>query len=138
MSIEEIIDEKETNYTVADKFTRLANYTIDGMAFTAIVFLHAVAFSDSGLLLEGTPLLGVYLLGLYVLFHTVFEQIFQKTPGKFVTRTHVVAMNGDRPSFTKILGRNIGRLLPFNNVSFVFFKTGWHDKVSGTVVVHDK
>ncbi len=137
MSIEEIIDGTATNYTVADKFTRLANYTIDGIAFMGIIFLYGMIFPNPSTL-EGTPFFGFFLLGFYVLFHTIFEVLFQKTPGKFVTRTHVVNKNGDRPSFIKIVGRNLARLIPFNNVSFLFLTSGWHDLASATRVVHDK
>jgi uncharacterized RDD family membrane protein YckC len=104
------------------------------------MFLHAMVF-DSLLGIipkEGSPLLGIYSILLYVFYHTLFEHFLGKTPGKFLSKTHVLTVDGQKPTFLNLLGRNFCRLIPFDNISFLFSKQGWHDEFSKTSVVYDK
>ncbi|WP_349663302.1 RDD family protein [Cellulophaga lytica] len=48
---------------------------------------------------------------------------FQKTIGKFVTKTKVVKMNGEKPTDGDIMTRTFCRLIPFDRLSFLFVKT---------------
>lgn len=141
MTTKTIIDnvsEKSTT-RLADKGTRFGNHIIDTIGFFFITFLHAMIFDELlGINPEGgSPLLGIYFFVLYVMYHALFEHFFSKTPGKFITKTHVVTIDGQRPTFIDILGRNLCRLIPLDNVSFLISKSGWHDEFSKTLVVYD-
>jgi uncharacterized RDD family membrane protein YckC len=124
---------------VADKGLRFANYLIDKIGFVLVVILHA--FILDGLLHlipeNGSPLLGLYSLFLYFGYHFVFEYYFGKTPGKFITNTVVVDVDGKKPNVMSLVIRNLSRLIPFDNLSFLFGKDGWHDNISGTQVMQD-
>ncbi len=63
---------------------------------------------------------------------------FQKTLGKFVTKTKVVKLNGEKPTNEDIITRTFCRLIPFDRISFLFVKNGIHDFLSKTKVVKDK
>ncbi len=137
----EMID-KDINHPAlkpADKGTRLVNHLVDTIGFFIIIFLHAMILDGLlGVIPEGgSPFLGIYYFVLYVMYHALFEHFFSKTPGKFVTKTNVVTTAGQRPSFVNIVGRNLCRLIPFDNISFLFSKNGWHDQFSKTTVVSD-
>ena len=129
----------ENNFQKASKEKRFVNSFIDSIGIIFLLFLHAMVLD--GLLGivpdDGSPLLGIYSLVLIVFYHALFEYFFSKTPGKFLTKTHVVTTNGQRPTFSNILGRSLCRLIPFDNLSFLFSENGWHDKISNTMVVCD-
>jgi uncharacterized RDD family membrane protein YckC/type II secretory pathway pseudopilin PulG len=79
-------------------------------------------------------ILGIFFYPLYYLF---FEGIWQKTPGKWLTKTKVVMEDGSKPDFLHILGRSFARWIPFEALSFLFsgHPVGWHDRLSRTLVV---
>ena len=122
---------------IADKGTRFGNYLLDTIGFFAIIILHA--FILDGLLHvipdDGSPFLGVYYFVLYFGYHFLFEYFFGRTPGKFVTNTRVTGFDGHKPATKALLIRNASRLIPFDNLSFLFGATGWHDSISETQVV---
>ena len=140
MNRNEILDEKldSVNYRVADKGSRLGNFIIDKIGFVFIIFLHAMILDGLlGVIPEnGSPFLGFYYFFLYVMYHVIFEHFLKKTPGKFFTNTIVINEDGSEPNFRKILIRNICRLIPFDPISFLVSKNGWHDQISKTKVVY--
>ncbi len=70
----------------------------------------------------------------------VLEPISGKTIGKFITHTKTVASSGKRLSFGRGILKAFVRLIPFDQFSFFFSShpVGWHDKLSGTIVVDDE
>lgn len=68
------------------------------------------------------------------------------TPGKMITKLTIVdAKTGEKPSTGQFIGRYFGYfvstiplLLGFIWVGFDKRKQGWHDKLSGTVVIRNK
>lgn len=126
---------------VAPQSKRIINYFLD------IVFVYIFAVIVGGLITllgqgdfvqnANEDLSGLVILLVYFIF---FESIFQKTPAKFITKTKVVKMNGDKPSFLNIIGRSFARFIPFDNFSFLSGKypVGWHDRFSKTIIVSDK
>lgn len=122
----------------ANQGRRFGNFIVDNIGLSivgniiAIVILgeSEVAASDEVLMTNFTFIL-VYLAVLII-----FENAFGKSPGKFLTRTHVVTEDGSRPSFMNIVGRNLCRLIPFEPLSFLF-NANWHDRISKTRVVMD-
>lgn len=106
---------------------RLANYVIDRIGTYIFAFLIMMMLPNSALLFIIIIMFGYYLL---------FEGIWQKTPGKWITKTKIVRRDETKPSFGQILGRTFARLIPFEPISFlVGAPIGWHDSLSKTLVV---
>lgn len=73
----------------------------------------------------------------YVVSWFVFEYVFQRTPGKFLTGTKVVAIDGTKPTIKAILIRTLCRFIPFEFISYLGSnKFGMHDSISKTRVVN--
>lgn len=70
-------------------------------------------------------------------YYSMLEFYFQKTLGKIVTRSKVVAENGEKVTFRKIILRTICRFIPIDWISFIFSRKGMHDKLSKTKVIRD-
>lgn len=123
---------------IADKGSRFGNHLIDTIGFFIIIMLHA--FILDGLLHvipeDGSPLLGIYYFVLYFGYHFLFEYYFGRTPGKFITNTRVTNLQGQKPTAKELLIRTACRLIPFDNLSFLFGVTGWHDSISETQVIY--
>jgi len=116
----------------ATRGVRFANLLIDSFfrgILGAVVGLIARTAKEPGL----SALLGLASMISYYLF---FEAVLGATPGKMITRTRVVSVDGSKPSFMQILGRTFSRFVPFEPFSF-FSSTqeGWHDRWSRTRVV---
>jgi len=116
----------------ATRGVRFANLLIDSFfrgILGAVIALIARTAKEPGL----SVLLGLASLVSYYVF---FEAVLGATPGKMITRTRVVSVDGSKPSFMQILGRTFSRLVPFEPFSF-FSSTqeGWHDRWSRTRVV---
>lgn len=73
----------------------------------------------------------------FLSYFIIFEYSYQKTLGKFITKTKVVTANGEIPTLGDIVRRTFCRLIPFDNVSFLFTKNGFHDSLSNTTVVKE-
>ena len=88
--------------------------------------------------LEGLsdPVAGILSLLLYMSYYNLFEAWLGKTPAKFITRTRVVTLRGEKPGWLDILGRSLCRIIPFDALSFLF-GADWHDRFSKTIVVSD-
>ncbi len=116
---------------------RLTNYILDRIFMTVpSVGIAVISFFLDKKLHFILSILGVVWFFAYFIF---FESIWQKTPAKWITKTKVVDMNGNKPSFLRILGRSLTRFIPFEPLSFLFSKypIGWHDSFSKTYVVSD-
>ncbi len=109
---------------LASSGRRLANYFIDRVA--SLIFI--------SILLQVNLVLGVAAIVGYFIF---FEGLWQRTPGKWITKTKVVNREGKSPTFGQIVGRSFARFIPFEPFSFLFGNPprGWHDSLSGTYVV---
>lgn len=142
--MENILDiqpEKQVKeFTDASGTQRLGNYIID-ILFTSISLLilgSVLGDFFSGGLLEDDSEFGVNLFFyfFYIFAMFLFENFTGKTPGKYLTRTHVITVEGEKPTTAQYFGRNLARLIPFEPLSFLFGR-GWHDSVSKTRVVLD-
>lgn len=75
----------------------------------------------------------------YVGYYFIFELAFGQTVGKMLTGTKVVGVDGEKPTVPALIGRSLARYIPFEPLSFLFYGSyptkGWHDRVSGTLVV---
>jgi len=120
---------------------RFLNFIID---FFVWLILVAIIGFIIGLFVQMTDQVIIQVFG-YVLFfgtfvgyYAIMEIKFQKTVGKFITKTKVVKMNGEKPENSDIISRSFCRLIPFDRISFLFMKNGIHDFLSKTKVVKDK
>ncbi|NET36066.1 MAG: RDD family protein [Cyanothece sp. SIO1E1] len=81
-------------------------------------------------LLLGIMLNLVYFVGL--------ESLCGRTIAKFITRTKVVTVSGQKPDFGTIFIRTLCRYIPFEPFSFLGNNPyGWHDSIPKTRVVND-
>jgi uncharacterized RDD family membrane protein YckC len=75
------------------------------------------------------------------LYYFIFEAIFQKTPGKFITGTKVVLEDGSTPDINTIAKRSFIRVVPFEVISVYTGSepdkkdTWWHDRWASTRVI---
>ena len=73
---------------------------------------------------------------LYPFMYFICEYLWQRTPGKFLTKTVVIDEYGKRPDIPSLIARSLIRLVPFEAFScFGTHSRGWHDKWSNTYVV---
>jgi uncharacterized RDD family membrane protein YckC len=123
---------------LADKSKRALNFLID----TGIIYCFYYLFSIVGMILMPEKTMNKQ-WGLWYGFFTFvyfifFESTLQKTPGKMISKTIVVNIDGTRPGFGRIVLRTIVRFSPFDFLSYMFgIGKGQHDYFSKTVVVDE-
>lgn len=71
---------------------------------------------------------------IYLTYCFLSEAIFRQTLGKIVTRSCVTSIGGPLTA-GRVLVRTLARLIPFDNISFLF-GANWHDKTTHTAVVY--
>jgi uncharacterized RDD family membrane protein YckC len=123
---------------IASQHQRTINYLVDyylQTVITILLFAHIYAFFPQ----LGTGIMGIVIsVVILIAYYLFFETLFQKTPGKFVSKSRVVTATGVRPSFVIILLRTLCRMIPLESISFLsWYPVGWHDKFSGTVVIDE-
>ena len=120
---------------------RLLHFVVDMIAFLLVVFLISF-FIGIVTLGSDQPLSeweAYFILAFsFFAYFIIMEYKFQKTIGKFITKTKVVKVNGDKPQLGDIIARTFYRLIPFDRGSFLFAKNGFHDYLSKTTVVKDR
>ncbi len=119
---------------------RLGNYLIDVVMIYILMFIVLMVMYGMGSQIEENGIITNFLfLFLTPLYYLISEANGGKTIGKLITRTKVVNKQGEKPSFSQILGRSFSRLVPFEAFSaFSSSKMMWHDKWSGTYLVKTK
>ena len=133
-------EQEKVNKTAASTSLRLVNYLID---IVVSYFVSMVVFLVCSLVLPN-PENPIVLLATIVLvfssflaYYMIMEIKWQKTIGKFTTKTKVVMLNGEKPKEKDIVLRTLCRLIPFDWVSYLFMKNGFHDLLSKTKVVKE-
>ena len=130
---------KNDGYKIADKGVRLVNYLIDLFCIMILFVINAIFFD---LILDivpddDSPWVGLYSAFIYISYYTFLEYVNGKTVGKLITKTHVIKNDGTKPEFMKLVFRSVCRIIPFDNISFLFSGNGLHDSWSKTKVVYD-
>lgn len=145
-SVKHDIEEKETKdkafeSSIVSSWTRLIHTIVDFLGFLILAFILSSILqlfynpSDE----QTIKLVGYGLLLVSFLLYFVFmEYKFQKTIGKFITKTKVVMNDGRKPDFNEIFIRTICRLIPLDNFSYLFTKNGFHDRLSNSTVIKDE
>ena len=124
----------------ARAWARALHYIIDTIVVIALLSLLLI-FSYEYLPIENQIVRVILDLGLihlsFVGYYIFMEHTYQKTLGKFLTKTKVVTIDGQRTELSDIVRRTYCRLIPFDNFSFLIMKDGFHDSMSKTMVVKD-
>ena len=144
-----VLSKRQKNYYRASLLKRFLNLVIDYLTVLNLsIFigvLLGLVFSglrknewleifqnDSINLGIGCLVIGIY----YISCEFFFEG---KTLGKYVTKTSVKNVSGQRASLLDILIRTGYRFFPLEPISIFFGKKqGWHDSLSLTMVVDDE
>ena len=121
---------------IADKGTRLANFLIDGICFYILYILPYIIVVNLYYYINNDylfiPDIAFYLS--YFIYYFFFELFSSTTPGKMLTGTVVKNRDGTESTVKSIFIRNILRLIPYDQLSFLFGFVGLHDDVSKTTV----
>lgn len=130
--------DNEFESSIVSSWTRLVHTVVDFFGFLIIAFILS---SILELFYNPTDKQTIYLVGYvlllvsFFLYFVIMEYKFQKTIGKFITKTKVVMNDGRRPKLNEIFIRTACRLIPFDKFSFLFMKNGFHDTLSNTTVI---
>lgn len=124
-----LLDASIDEYTIAPIPKRVINYIIDFIAISSINLLLATTG-----LYDGENIL--YIIALMFLYYILMEGLFGQTIGKFITKTKVVDLDGNKISFGRAILRTLCRFIPFEYISG-FFSNGifWHDSLAKTKVI---
>ena len=125
---------------VTTTWMRFVNFLIDFIVFVLLVLIGSLSL-DSVFVTSNSDFLlfigyGMVIL-IFLLYHGIAEYFFQKTVGKYVTNTRVVTKDGKKPGAGTIALRTLCRLIPFDRISFLLTKNGFHDRFSNTKVIKD-
>lgn len=136
----EKIQKQKVDSNIVGSGTRFLHFIIDWVVWIIISLVLSFIIE----LLFDPNNLDLYQIVAYILFLVVFigyyalmELKYQKTIGKFITKTHVVKTDGTKPDTSDIISRTFCRLIPFDRLSFLFVKNGIHDYLSKTKVIRD-
>ncbi|PHN06434.1 RDD family protein [Flavilitoribacter nigricans] len=127
---------------MASKNQRFSNLMLDLLfAFlfqgAVLALLEGIGILDENMMNSRRVIVPLSFL-LVFLYWTGTEYLFGKTPGKSITKTKVVMMDGSKPDLLTVVKRTLARLIPFDPFSFLFgAPTGWHDSLTNTRVVED-
>ena len=129
-------NKQEVEGNLAHTSARIINYIIDSVASFGLVFLILTIIQ----LIFG-ELIPIFTLALILIsfaaYFIILELLFQKTLGKFITKTMVVTLDGQKPNQRDIVIRTVCRFIPFDQFSFLLLKDGFHDMLSKTKVIKD-
>lgn len=124
----------------ANRSLRFFNSIIDFMGLLALYFIFGSLFT---LIIEiqTEPEITIAAYSMFFIafltYYITMEFYFQKTLGKFLTKTRVVTTSGEVPTLGDITKRTFCRLIPLDRLSFLLARNGFHDSFSKTTVVRD-
>jgi uncharacterized RDD family membrane protein YckC len=130
---------EKVDSNVVSSGIRFLNFIIDLFSWlTLMIFISfIIGFFIEPTLVAFQSFYYLLILGSFFGYYSIMEIKFQKTVGKFLTKTKVVNNNGEKPENGEIITRTFCRLIPFDRFSFLFVKNGFHDSLSKTKVVKD-
>jgi len=138
---------KQTEEKSVSSIVRFFHHCIDCICIFIILFLCLLpiaAIFEYVLKIDfsiSQPLLFLceflFLLIVPFFYFYLMETKYQKTIGKFLTKTSVLKENGEKPTKQDIKTRTFCRYIPLDRISFLFVKNGIHDKLSNTILVKD-
>lgn len=121
--------------TVGDG-TRVLNFLVDTLVIFTLAYFSFKSWNWYVLYWGYTPHnFGWFFFGILFFYYLLFESIFTRTPGKWVTYSKVVDKSGKRPSFPAIFIRSLSRLIIIDLFFIPFLGKPLHDYVSKTQLV---
>jgi len=137
---------RKTQQMLAGKGTRFANFLLDWIFLYLISIIIGISagillglfYPQSINYLKNVNMFEKYIVGLIlgIGYYSILEGTTGRSLAKFITRTRVVDENGGKASFGRILLRSVTRFIPFEPFSFLGnLPDGWHDRLSGTMVI---
>lgn len=124
---------EDVNSNKASLIKRILNFVIDTtiVAFS-MYFIYSICSELPNTLLK-------LILLTYFGYYIHMEHRYQKTIGKYVTKTKVVNIYGQKAKFSQIIQRSFCRILPFDPFTFFFPKKDmeFHDVFTQTKVIND-
>ena len=123
---------------------RFGHFFVDWILFEIIIYLVdyifdiLIAITNASETTQLTIHLfqGITTLLLFPALYAFCEFVWQRTPGKWLTKTVVIDEYGNKPSGGAIVLRSICRFVPFEPFSCLGdYSHGWHDRWSKTWVV---
>lgn len=125
----------------ASSLSRFIHSIIDTIAFMILAIILGfilglfVNSADQGLIsILGFLMVVAGFFGYYIFMETKY----QKTIGKYITKTKVVNKDGTKPELGDIMRRTFCRLIPFDGISYLFTLNGFHDRLSDTTIIKDE
>lgn len=116
-------------------FKRIVNYLID----LAIVIILIYVLGNFFEILHYGRLTTFGFLSFFIsyfMYYVFMEYCFQRTVGKFITKTKVVTKEGEKPELYTIIIRTVCRFIPYDSYSYVYTDKGFHDYSSDTSVIN--
>lgn len=119
----------------ASNGARFVNLLVDSFAMFVVVAVADVLTDMMGAAESDANFIGWAVMLAYYLG---FEGVLSATPGKLLTRTRVVRLDGSKAGLLQIFARTACRFIPFEPISFLSNggMRGWHDSLSRTRVVY--
>ncbi len=123
---------------------RFGHFIIDFTCFQIVLYVvgylfeMAITLSNSVVTLSLTLALlsNIVMLLLYPTLYFICEYKWQRTLGKFLTKTIVINEYGNKPELGQLVLRSLIRIVPFEPFSCLGDNSnGWHDRWSSTFVV---
>lgn len=139
--ITQIVTKEESQETkkaksMAGSGLRFLNWIIDSFVWLCMAFILTLPFSTK--ITWQKMLCYIIIFTSYILYYYLLETKYQKTLGKFITKTKVVKNSEERPSKSDIIVRTLLRIIPFfDSASYLFIRNGLHDRLSETKVIKD-
>lgn len=134
--IVKIEEQEQFEAKKVSSWIRFLNFIIDIIVWFVIVAILTSQLNAK----DAVQMLFGYLIffASYIVYYAFMETKYQKTIGKFITKTKVVNKNGAKPKGEDILRRTFCRLIPFDRISFLFTPNGFHDRLSDTTIIKDE
>ncbi len=133
--------QNEIESNIASSILRLVNLLVDTTSFLILLYIidliFTILFIGKNPFLWGLITFALFIT-LYFAYYIVLEVNYGKTFGKMLTKTMVVKSNGEKPTTKDIFIRTLCRFIPFDQVSYIFTKNGFHDYLSKTMVIKNK
>jgi uncharacterized RDD family membrane protein YckC len=116
--------------------TRTLNFVVDTLIIFFLSFLayHGWAFYAYYYGIIYVPFY-YFFWSILFLYYILFESIFSRTPGKWLSLSKVVNRKGKKASFLQILLRSVARLTIIDCFFIPFLDKTLHDYISRTEVV---
>ncbi len=73
---------------------------------------------------------------IFPIYYIIAEYKYQQTIGKFITKTKVIDIYGNKPTLKQIVLRTLIRFVPYEILTFLMRERGWHDTWTKTYVLH--